>query len=73
MQDARTPERRRADLERILHDDPPVPPRTMRVIGGLCLVLFVATVAMLVLARGAQLADDVENTRVRVERMEQCR
>lgn len=71
INDARDPDRRRADLERILDADPK--PRTMGVIGGLCLVLFVAFFAMLILSRGAQVADDVEATRDRVERMEPCR
>lgn len=72
IDDARDPDRRRADLERILDADGK-PPRAMGVVGGLCLVLFVAGVAMLVLARGPQVADDVEATRDRVEKMERCR
>lgn len=70
INDARTPDRRRADLERILDGRPP---RTMHALGVAAIVLFVFTVVGVCVVRGAQLADDVEATRDRVERMEPCR
>ena len=58
------------DLRRTLDREPP---QLSHTIGGFALVLFVATVLAVGIMWAAQLGDDVQATRERVESMEPCR
>jgi hypothetical protein len=74
LNDVRDPERRRADLRRILRqtDLPDTPRTTQRAIAAFILIAGVCCALAGLISWAARTADDVHATRTRVEELRPC-